>query len=584
MNQAAPRQRIRFLLAALATGMALILFFLLFTSPDIAANPNIKKLTRWYDADGAKTLPIQTDKTPGATSRIAATIPTLTTASFLIFRTENVLVDVAVDGKPYYTMQPVPAHHTLGDQWHFVHIPVADSGKTVLLNTTILFAQGSNNVRAVYLATRGDFMQAMFAQKLSGYLVSALVFLLGLLYLISSNLITRQLGVHAPASFAFFCLSMGMWSMVQTGIPELLYGVTPLIHLVTYVSLPFSVGMLSLYLSTLPCAPWLRQTYRVLFAYLMLHSVAAVLLDHFCVLAYVETLPLVRGVMGVLAALFLFQIRWLLREYQEYFLFVCGLFCMALTFGADMVFLSSGTYDYAHHTRFGVFWLTLMVALQYAEQVRANIKRADEADVMRRLAYRDALTGLHNRLALVRDQEALLTQCEGCVGIVQMDINHLKHVNDTYGHEEGDALIQRAAKAIDAAFGQSGTCYRVGGDEFVALITKDACEATYQDCLKRLAVTTAQQNVGQKHQLSIALGFAIYQPAMGDRFYDLVRAADMRMYARKREMKGIDSLAELQPVESTSEGTDWKSLISDAAPVCAVPITRKRRWWARLRR
>jgi len=554
MSKPTKKQNFRFLVTALLSVVVIFLFITFISSQDRLAGSHLRQIMLWESAQGETKLPLALPQTVGQTVEIRATLPELQFADCLIFRTENLAVSVSLDGQLLYSSTLPLAHRTLGDEWHMVPLPPEKSGKTVSITSTVLYTPGSNPVSAVYLGSQSDFLQNLLRNHLPSYMVSILLFLSGIAFLFSSRMIARRdLRVQIPWSFALLCATLGLWCAMQTEVPEILYGRTTFLHFITYSPLPFALALAFFFLRTLPAPKWLLAAYLWLGMVELLAWVVTIAGETFRFAAYVETLPQTRLALYALIVLFILQIPSLLKEFRTYFYMVLGFTCIAVMVIADIFSAYAGTYDYARNTRFGLLLMTVLIALQYGVRVRESVKRADEADLMRRLAYRDSLTGLHNRLALVRDQERLLAQGRSCVGIVQMDINNLKQVNDQFGHEQGDALILRAAKAIRTAFNDVGTCYRVGGDEFVALLTETDCEATYRECAEKLTKACEEQNENQTHLLSIALGFAMYNAEADEQFFDLVRIADMRMYERKREMKAQIEAEAQQP--DMSEGS-----------------------------
>lgn len=576
MIRTMPKQQLRLLLVALSSAVLLGFFFVLLDKPDFTPNSAVRLMGGWYTDKGACTLPQTDAKRVGDAHTIYAALPILNQSDRLIFRSENLNIRVALDDRTIYQTLLARRHETVGDKWHMVYIPPTMQGRTISITSTVLFTNGSNYITAVYIGSRADFMRQYIANQMPGYVVSVLVGLLGVAYLFSGGLMARPLNEHVPLSFAGVCLAAGLWCAMQTQVPELLYGQSSLQIYLTYATLPLAVAMMCFYLRTLPVPAWLATAYLVAGVMLLIGFTAALLCEALRWAAFVESMPYVRVAMMAVIVLFGLQLPSLVRRYRANFYLLLGLLCLAATVGMDLVHAHQGTYDYAHATRFGLLWMVLLVTVQYGVRLRSSLRLADQAELMRSLAYRDPLTGLYNRLALVSDQEALLANPSGCVGIVQMDINNLKPINDEYGHEAGDALILRASRAIEAAFGSQGKCYRVGGDEFVALITHNVCEETYHSCESRLAQECAKENAGQAHPLSIAIGFAMFQPAKGDRFYDLVRIADMRMYAHKRRMKNGEP-RDAVAGESQADTRPVFDAATERAAAQAGQLPRKRR-------
>ena len=155
----------------------------------------------------------------------------------------------------------------------------------------------------------------------------------------------------------------------------------------------------------------------------------------------------------------------------------------------------------------------------------------------RRLAYKDSLTNLGNRAAFMKEQQELSP--EASVGFVVMDINNLKHTNDCFGHQAGDELICSAADCILQVFKDKGNVYRIGGDEFVVIVS-DATEEYLKQLLRRLEEAQAekQKELGKPWKLQIAYGYAVHCEGLG--YEELFRQADDRMYECKRRMKEME--------------------------------------------
>ncbi|SNS97344.1 cyclic di-GMP phosphodiesterase Gmr [Noviherbaspirillum humi] len=149
------------------------------------------------------------------------------------------------------------------------------------------------------------------------------------------------------------------------------------------------------------------------------------------------------------------------------------------------------------------------------------------------LANTDVLTGLPNRHA-VQELIVAATQKEGAqFGLLFLDLDNFKTVNDHYGHIMGDTLIKAAADAVACCLGAEDTLARLGGDEFLVMVNSDSqaeVEAVAQRILDRMKVPF-QLHPAEIYS-SCSIGIAMY-PAHGGSMEELVRSADMAMYAAK---------------------------------------------------
>ncbi|MBQ0000935.1 MAG: diguanylate cyclase [Clostridiales bacterium] len=165
-----------------------------------------------------------------------------------------------------------------------------------------------------------------------------------------------------------------------------------------------------------------------------------------------------------------------------------------------------------------------------AKNTQSYIKR------LRHLARRDALTGIRNKTSyLEKVTELQNAAAPSDYAVVVMDLNLLKHVNDTYGHEAGDRLLCEAASYISKSFPNSDI-FRVGGDEFTAILTgTDYRNRT--ELLKKFEDGMFYKIPGDEDlMVVIAFGIAAYSEDGTD--YDILfQIADQRMYEKKKEMK-----------------------------------------------
>lgn len=157
-------------------------------------------------------------------------------------------------------------------------------------------------------------------------------------------------------------------------------------------------------------------------------------------------------------------------------------------------------------------------------------------------AYRDAMTGLKNGTAYMEDVAALEERMAGeelSFGVLILDINNLKTVNDTYGHDNGNRMIVRVSKIIAGVFLRS-TVYRIGGDEFVVILENEDFDE-YESLIEKFRTTCAEEILeveGDRVPLSVAHGMAAYEKEMDSSYENVFHRADSLMYRKKREMKG----------------------------------------------
>lgn len=174
------------------------------------------------------------------------------------------------------------------------------------------------------------------------------------------------------------------------------------------------------------------------------------------------------------------------------------------------------------------------------------ISAEEKAANMQELAHRDTLTGIRNKTAYdneIRRVEAKLADGERDIGLAIVDLNFLKKINDSYGHDKGDIALRAVSRLICTVFDHSPV-FRIGGDEFAVLLRGHdyrhyaELEARFNAELERLAAEPALE---PWERISAAIGAAFYDPERDDSFNALFMRADHVMYDRKKEMKAARS-------------------------------------------
>lgn len=152
------------------------------------------------------------------------------------------------------------------------------------------------------------------------------------------------------------------------------------------------------------------------------------------------------------------------------------------------------------------------------------------------LANKDVLTGLPNRHAIEEQiTNSLAIENAKPFGLIFLDLDNFKKVNDHYGHVTGDVLLKQVAAAIGEVLSEGDTVARLGGDEFLVMVARTSymeVEATAQRILDRMKapfnLTRAEVHSG------CSMGIAMF-PEHGDSLEELVRSADTAMYAAKED-------------------------------------------------
>ncbi len=186
-------------------------------------------------------------------------------------------------------------------------------------------------------------------------------------------------------------------------------------------------------------------------------------------------------------------------------------------------------------TRFGP--LVVSVSHDVTERVRAERMLHD-------LAFHDALTGLANRVSFDERLAAAMASADrhgDCLGVIYLDIDDFKAINDNYGHSAGDAVLIAMARRLEGAVRSEDVVARLGGDEFVVILPRLDGAADLEGVAAKLRETVGKRlkiSSTLEFDLGAATGAALYDPSRDDA-RSLVARADIAMYESKRRARRV---------------------------------------------
>ena len=182
-----------------------------------------------------------------------------------------------------------------------------------------------------------------------------------------------------------------------------------------------------------------------------------------------------------------------------------------------------------------VFILLSVIVLNMAD----NFRFKTEMIVYQRLAKEDRLTGIGNRRAFDEKVTELVNHAEQYqnIALVFMDLNGLKKINDTYGHNAGDEMIIASAGCIKNTFSHMGFSYRIGGDEFCVILPNPT--GTEEEWFEKMDQEILRYNNGSRYKISLARGVSYIRDENADlkTVSDWKYEADQNMYKDKIRRK-----------------------------------------------
>ncbi|RYG79874.1 MAG: EAL domain-containing protein, partial [Alphaproteobacteria bacterium] len=203
-----------------------------------------------------------------------------------------------------------------------------------------------------------------------------------------------------------------------------------------------------------------------------------------------------------------------------------------------------------------------------SEMVQLNFRdvrerKAAEARILY-LAHHDALTGLPNR-ALLADRLAVAIgharRDSSKIGVLMLDLDHFKTINDSLGHHVGDELLEAVASRLRSCLRDSDTAARLGGDEFVIALSHLHSTADAERVADKVLTAFAEPFVieGRNLHVGTSIGISMF-PGDGEDAAALLQAADIAMYSAK---EGRRSKWQVYSKELSAAAQRWHTLSND---------------------
>lgn len=208
-----------------------------------------------------------------------------------------------------------------------------------------------------------------------------------------------------------------------------------------------------------------------------------------------------------------------------------------------------------------LYWATVqftqaMVAVSYALLMLVAVA-SDLIDELKQQAALDQLSGLLNRRGFEDEASAALAACQGekaLVGLLVVDLDHFKKINDSFGHAAGDAVIRIFGELVRQTMPEGTIAGRIGGEEF-ALLLIDTDSRSLRNYAEVIRIGIKSMSAGKLHKgidPSLSIGMDIATPEAT--LQDMMRRADAALYESKRTGRNRATMApsELRPLVSAA--------------------------------
>lgn len=464
----------------------------------------------------------------------------------LCFESRSLFFTVSVNGKVVYEFHPDLIRvygNYYGECIHAVDLPALEDDSQISITYKTLYDAPTSTFYSLRIQEGASFIRTMIADNFANYQQCFVIMVLGVVLIIVGFLFTSDPdSVIETISLGTTAVVLALWTSSGSRIPQIIFENSAMVRVMDYMCLIFLPVPVIILIASVS-----KQLDSILPKILIGLCGLNLVLNVFWVLVlgrdYSEILFITHIILGIGV---LFIIHLSVSAYKKAGKFEKNMKVIVAGFS---VLIAAGILDIVRYylfkaadsslfTRLGLFYFIILFTVYELVLFLNILKKSAQTELMEKLAFNDGLTGMYNRLAFTRDENEIKEKKSGKYVLIQLDINFLKLVNDNYGHAEGDRFIITAANIISESFGKFGKCYRIGGDEFFAILDGKHCEEDYEKAQKLFE--EGVKGVNDRNEfvvpLCIAHGKSIYIPGEND-FDEAEKEADTLMYERKKFLK-----------------------------------------------
>ncbi|MBP3489724.1 MAG: GGDEF domain-containing protein [Roseburia sp.] len=465
-------------------------------------------------------------------------------SSTLMFYTIHQSVEVSIDGELIYSVHPDEDNlfgKTPGNNWNSIPIYGTDRGKEFRIVLIPAYESSVDIVPQFYLGSGLSIWIHLISRNIFAFFLSLITICIGIIFLLFTLSTYRNAEVNKSLLLmGLFSFNIGLWKLADLDSTALIFPYSIPLSYVPFITLLLVVIPFVLYVKELFSRKESILWYLPCFASIAVIVVSTVL-QIADVADFRQLLWLNHAVMCLLVVLvpgmIVHELRTVGWNPRLKLTMVCMISCLAGLIADILIYYISKGTSVTVLGMLGFMVYIIVLGISSFHDARKLMEIGVKAKHFRQIAYHDQLTGLYNRTAYAEYTTLAGFNPENCI-LVMFDLNNLKQCNDTSGHDKGDLYITASARLIEQNFGDIGNCYRMGGDEFCALLPDVRTEL----CTERLKKLKAEvRTYNRQHPddfpIGIACGFERYDKELDYDISDTLRRADKMMYHEKFLMK-----------------------------------------------
>lgn len=463
--------------------------------------------------------------------------------SELIFSTMHQNVAVFLDDTMVYRLVPDARNKfgkTAGIAWHVLSVLEEYADAKVRVEMWTPYDSAVGLIPTFYFGEKHGIVTAVVGEDILPILISFITFVMGVGFVTYVLIVYRGREVNKDLMhLGFFAICISAWQIADLPATKLIFNNNLVVSYIPFVALMLLPIPFCMFIGGLHGGRK-HIIWRTIEVISYVDILLCTVLQIFDIADFRETLWITHltFLIGIILGGYVLGLeikRYGLSEKRK-----VNIICLVICLSCALIDLARYYITYGNAKMYlgALGFLIYIVSLGYTsiKETRTLLDAMTEAQKYEQLAYHDPMTGCLNRLAwadVIRGVDV-----EKNSGVVLMfDLNDLKVINDTKGHEYGDKYITESAYILKEVLATSGSIFRVGGDEFCILLHATKLKEAEEFVIK---IEEAFKKYNKSHPdmpISIAYGYAKYDKLTDMDLNDTRSRADSEMYRKKFEMK-----------------------------------------------
>lgn len=459
----------------------------------------------------------------------------------------NCIVEVYIDGEIYYEYgkEQYNDGKIIGHEFLNISLPNDLSNKELKVKLTFTEKYTYSVLPPIFIQNSNNYINEFATDNLLNLLVTMTLTLFGVISTLFSLTKRRYSNEMSNITIiGLFSILIATWINTSSGIAFLFINNFQVVSFLEYFSLYAAPIPVLIYFGRLQIRDINKRLINMAFKTLSLFVICALCLYVFFGVNYIELLKIYHIIVFLSGIFILYcSIKSNNNKKKSEKILIYGMLLMAIIVISDLIRFNLEKYVISNiflDTSFipiGMLVFVIAIVYSYTIELLESSYSQKERKLLEGFAYVDFLTSINNR----RKCEEIIKELECTekdVIIVNCDINGLKFINDTYGHNSGDVVIKEFANCLREVFDDIGEVGRMGGDEFIVIIVGQPEKIVIEKIQKlNLYMDKFNKDINAEFKLSASIGYSIRKSYRIGSVWEAYENADKCMYINKKKYK-----------------------------------------------